>query len=157
MHNGNVLETVSLNNERLNVFNKRRQRISIWDLVHKQFNILHKWCLKTIGYCVSVTLSYSGASQNAMFIAQQQCYKLLQHDIPTLWDGSINVRNDYELFIVKVPSASWHSTPFFSFTHEHAPKVSQQVFRTLCINASNSNSPIHTHTYRIQCIYVYQR
>lgn len=24
--------------------------------------------------------------------------------------------------------------PLFSFTHEHAPEVSQQVFRTLCRN-----------------------
>jgi len=55
---------------------------------------------------VSVTLSCSGAFQNAMLTAQHKCYKLLQHDIPTLWARRVNVRNDYELFIVKVPSAS---------------------------------------------------
>lgn len=157
MHKENVLETVSSNNERLNVFNKRRQRVSAWDLEPKQFNILHKQRVKTIGNCVSVTLSCSGASQNTMFIAQHKCYKLLEHDIPTLWTGSIIVRNDYELFIVKFPSASWHSTPLFSFTQEHAPKVSQQVLRTLCINASNCISSLHTLVYRIQCIYVYRR
>jgi len=128
------LEMASLNNQRLKVFYKRIQCIFIWYLGPKQFNILHKWWVNTRGYCVSVTLSCSGASQNAMLIAQHKRYKLLQHDNPTLWARRINVRNDYELFIVKVPSASWNSSPLFSFTHEHAPKVYQQVFRTLCRN-----------------------
>ena len=147
---------VSLNNQRLNVFNKRIQCIFIWDLGPKQFNILHNLCVKTKGYRVSVALSCSGASQNAMLIAQYKCYKLLQHDIPTLWARRINVRNDYELFIVKVLSASWNSTLLFSFTFEHATKASQQVFRTLCRKFSSYNSSIRTHTSRIQCIHIYR-
>ena len=134
MHTENVLEMVSLNNQRLKAFYKSTQCLFIWDLGPKQFNVLQKWCVSTMWYCVSVTLSCSGVSQNAVLIAQPKCYKLLQHDIPTLWARRINVRNDNELFIVKVPSASWNSSPLFSFTHEHAPKVSQQVFRKLCRN-----------------------
>ena len=44
--------------------------------------------------------------------------------------------------------------PPCSFTHEHATKVSQQVFSILSLKVLNSNSSIHTHTYRINCIYV---
>jgi hypothetical protein len=135
---------VSLNNLRLNVFNKIVQCIFIWDFGPKQFSILHKCCVKTIGHCATVTLSCSGASQNAMLIAQHKWYKLLLHDIPTLWARRSNVRNDYELFIVKVPSASWNSTPLFSFTHKHATKVSQQVFSILSLKVLNSNPSIHT-------------